>query len=571
MSTEKVTKLRDLLVKHNIDAYLINDSDRFLNEYPPEHDKRMHWLTNFDSTHSITIVTQNKAAIFTNGIYILQAELEADQKTYELYNIRDKQAATWLSENLPTDAVIGYDPWLFTEPEIKRYQNTKPIAINLIDELWHRSISNNADIFIYETKYAGKSLQDKLQAFRQELAGNSCIITDPTLICWLLNIRGYDIDCTPLVLSYLIITDTQVQLFCNHEIPQAIQQHFSSAVQVFKLRQIVAKIKDLKNNSIIIDPKNTPIWFIQQLSSDQIIYKDNFYQIPKAIKNSVECNWFRKVHHYDGLALSQCLYNLSQYKPDGTLGEMDIFNQLLELRQTQPNFIMPSFDSIVGFAGHGAIIHYRVSEESNISLNKDGILLIDSGGQYFGGTTDVTRTMTIGDTITKQQKQHFTLVLKGHINLAMAVFPQGTTGAQLDVLARQYLWQHGLDYQHGTGHGVGCCLSVHEGPQSISPALINVPLQEGMVVSIEPGYYKKDTYGIRIESLAIVVPVQDMPGFLTFEVITQAPIDYRLIDISLLNQAEIDWFNNYHKTLIKILTDLSADKKLLRWLQQHKL
>jgi Xaa-Pro aminopeptidase len=399
---------------------------------------------------------------------------------------------------------------------------------------------------------------------------DACIIAAPDSICWLLNIRGNDIPTTPFVLSYAIINKSgKVALFVDKDrVSEKVADHLGDNVEVASVGTLKKAIKSLKNKKIWIDPASAPYWFFEHLKKHKLVRLGDPCQLPKACKNKVEIQGSYEAHVIDGAAVTSFLHWLDTTKEK--VSEITAADKLLEFRAKNKPFIEPSFATIAGFESNGAIVHYHASEETSKELKGSGLFLLDSGGQYLSGTTDITRTIAIG-TPTKEQKHNFTLVLKGHIALANAVFPVGTSGSQLDILARQYLWQEGHDFDHGTGHGVGSYLSVHEGPQRISKMPNNVALQVGMIISNEPGFYKEGKYGIRIENLVTVVERHDLKEggrkFLGLDTITRAPIDMRMVEESLLTDDERRWLTAYHKKVVEDLTP-HLEKDVVGWLKK---
>ena len=570
---EKIGQLRELFANYNIDAYLLNASDIFLGEYTRKHDRRLYWLTKFSGEHTYVLVTQSQAYLFTNGIYELQAKQEVDTNLYTIHNMSRFSLNDLLKQDNNHKLRIGYDPKIFTKQSLQRYSNCNllPIQPNLIDLIWQdrpEPIKHKA--FLYEEQYSGQNYSDKLATLRARLEHHQSdyiFITDPYLVSTIFNMRSYDIANTPVMLGYALIGHTESIIFCDYQVDNQLQQYLGCDVAIKPLDKVYDDIGNLSKQKIIIDKTQISAFLIDALESlNQIIHDDQI--ILYASKNQIEINNSQEIHIHDGIALTNSLLQIENSDLD-TMSELEISNLLIKERRKCDKFIMPSFDSIVGFNDHGAIIHYRVTEESNYPIDRDGLLLIDSGGQYLGGTTDVTRTIPIGQQRNSEIKKHYSLVLKGYIALASAKFPKNRCGMHLDALARQYLWQEGLDYQHGTGHGVGNFLCVHEGPHNIGPSLINVPLKPGMIVSIEPGFYQENHYGIRIESLAAVQTSSVNENYLEFNILTKAPINIELIDRSLLTDSEITWLNNYHQQILDDFISKHASDELLSYVRGH--
>lgn len=565
--TARLELLRSKFSSYGIKGFIVPSTDPFYNEFVPECFKRLEYLTGFKGSFGISVVLENKAAFFTDGRYTLQANSEVNSSCYEIFNIAELKPWEWLRDyiSLEDDAIIGFDPWLHTESNIKSYNNhgiaLKALSSNVVDDIWldrDSSVLSDKKIFIHEEKFSGQSSNDKRKLISKEidsLGSDLFIITSPASICWLLNIRGNYIANNPLVLCYAIIyKDASVDLFINNDssISKEVKDWFGKDIRVYTFANLEDICRSFVNKKIILDKSNSSLWFSNVVSGFNVIDKKDLCSIPKACKNRVEIDNFYYAQELDTKAMLGFLnwfeYNVNKIE----MTELSIERKLLEFRKQNKEFVEPSFDTICGFNSNGAIVHYKASEKSNKKVKGNGLLLIDSGAQYHYGTTDITRTIAVGN-VTKEQIHSFTLVLKGHIAIATAVFPKGTKGVHLDVLARQFLWNDLLDYQHGTGHGVGSFLAVHEGPQSISKALIDQELLPGMIISNEPGYYKEGEYGIRIENLVLVKEMQNTNKgkniFYFFETITKVPIDMRLVDISMLNNKEINWLQEYHESI----------------------
>lgn len=539
----RISKLRDSFNEYGIDCYLIPSNDEFQSEYVPKHLNRLKFITGFTGSNGLAIITKTSALFFTDGRYLLQAAQElADD--FEVYNLID------LFKFLPKNK-IGYDPKIYSLKVIDRYKDYDLVSCaNLVDLIWNdKPTANLSEVFDYPIEYAGESSDDKCKAIQNHLIEkniDAVIITDSSSICWLLNIRAHDVECNPILLSFLIFhQDGSVELFSN-------------AKDSYSLNEFSDRLKLIKNKKVQIDPNSASTWLASQL--DHLILADDPCLLKKACKNDIEIEKAKEIHVIDGAAVTKLLYWLDNNEDKKS--ELTISSKLLELRRKGDGFIYPSFTSISSFAANGAIIHYAPNEKTNKALSGNGLFLLDSGGQYYGGTTDITRVISIGEA-THQQRIDFTLVLKGHIALASAVFIEGTSGSELDVLARQFLWKNGKNYAHGTGHGVGNALSVHEGPQGISK-YNKVPLQPGMILSNEPGYYKDGEYGIRIENLMVVKDLNN--GYLAFETLTLAPIDKRLILADMLSFQEKQWLNGYHQKVYQKLSPLLSKEESM-WLK----
>jgi Xaa-Pro aminopeptidase len=578
--TEKLHQLRQLLAEQKCDGVIVPNTDEFQGEYIPASAKRLEWLTGFSGSAGTVVILKDKAAFFTDGRYTLQAKEQVDSTLYVIYNSQSLSPTEWIRKNLPKNAALAYDPWLHTERNVVALAENcaaaegKLVALerNPIDHLWiDRPEPPLTAVRIHDITYAGESREAKITRIAAPLASNGIdylLLTAPDSICWLLNIRGDDVPYTPFALCFALLgTDGQVMLFIDErKISDSVRSILAENVAIISLNRLEDYINTLGNKIIQLDSAMASSWFSDRLAQQAvtIIRASDPCQLAKACKNPVEIVGSRTAHINDGVAVSQFLCWLEAHNGHETITEISVAEKLLSFRNTRPGFTYPSFATISGYNSNGAIVHYHAEEHSNKQLKKEGILLLDSGGQYHQGTTDITRTIALG-TPTAEQKDRFTRVLKGHINLAMAQFPVGTTGSQLDTIARYALWQEGLDYDHGTGHGVGSFLSVHEGPQRISKAPNTVALQPGMIISNEPGYYKEGEYGIRIENL-VVVRESSHKGFLQCETLTCVPIDKKLIALQLLSEVEKNWLNQYHAWVYDTLAPL-VDETVRVWLR----
>ncbi len=553
--------------EHDVQGYLIPHADEFQCEYTAPYAERLRFLTGFTGSAGIAVVGETQAAFFTDGRYTLQAKEELDTQSYDTFHISVTKPQDWVKENI--EGTLGYDPWLFTPNQLKSYEEKaiplKPINGNLVDQIWGEDQPNRPidPCFIQSIDFAGESHIDRAKKVGEKISENGAqkaLITNPDSLCWLLNIRGDDVVYTPLVLGYALLdADGTYDVFVDLEkVNSQVYAHLSPQGRIIDLKNIddhlnSTQLKEVK--SVQVDPNSIPIALEQMLkdANVELISKPDPCQLPKAIKNATELEGMKQSHIRDGLALVKFFAWLSQQPLEGETTEWTASLKINALRSENLHFYDLSFESISGYGPHGAVIHYKVTPDSALPIGRDSLYLIDSGGQYFDGTTDVTRTLCFGQP-TAEQKDRYTRVLKGHIALASAKFPKGTTGSQLDILARNSLWQAGLDYDHGTGHGVGSFLSVHEGPQGISKASNTIPLEPGMILSNEPGYYKEKDYGIRIESLVFVKEIsKGKKPFYEFETLTLVPLANNLIDKELLTTEEINWMNDYHQQVFKAL------------------
>jgi Xaa-Pro aminopeptidase len=546
---DKISKLRKFFQEHNIDAYLVPSSDEFQNEYVPKHKSRLKCLTGFTGSNGLALITRDKKIFFTDGRYLLQAKNELDAD-FEVIEYTQSNLKKVLNDN---PLIIGFDPKLHTINQVERFSSLstkcKFVAIekNLVDLVSNADVDSpkaTSNIFIHNIKYTGQDTEYKRKYLKQDNV-DALIITAPDSICWLLNLRGNAVEFTPFFLGFLIAyKDGNIDLFLEYIPGQEIITYLKKyLVKVKPISDVPVELKKLANLKVQTSP-SSPYWF-KQLVPHVSLAADPC-QLPKAIKNTEEINGAIEAHLCDGAALTEFLCWLEQSDNET---ELSVSEKLLEYRKQQLDFVYPSFTTIAGFAENGAIIHYQPTPKTNKTIAGNNLLLLDSGGQYYGGTTDVTRVIAIGEP-TAEQIHNFTLVLKGHIALSSAKFVIGTNGAQLDVLARLPLWKESKDYAHGTGHGVGSFLSVHEGPQRISK-FGEADLQEGMIVSIEPGYYKENAYGIRIENLVLVK--KSSPGFLCFTPLTKVFLEPKLIDFENLTIPERQWLKDYHQDIVEAI------------------
>jgi Xaa-Pro aminopeptidase len=553
----------------------------------PQRARRIAWLSGFTGSAGLIAVLAAEAAVFTDGRYTLQVQDQVDGTLFENHHITDAPVTDWLADRVQDGDRIGYDPWLFTEAAIKRYQKalaeTGAILVavdeNILDQVWtEQPPAPLALIQPYDLAFAGETSEAKRTALAAELKSegrDAAVITATDSIAWLLNIRGGDVGRSPLPLSYAVLhASGHCDLFVDkRKITGELERHLGNQVVVHGQDQFLNKLEAIANNanSIQIDKTTAAASIVQKLSEGkaEIVDASDPCKLPKACKNDVELAGIRTSHLRDGVAESRFLHWLATAAQDGSKDEIEVAEKLENFRREGEHFRDLSCDTISGSGPNGAIVHYRVTADTNRKLGKGELYLVDSGAQYLDGTTDITRTVAIGIP-SDEMRDRFTRVLKGHIAIARAVFPAGTSGGALDILARQELWRAGLDYDHGTGHGVGCYLGVHEGPQSISKVFNNQPLLPGMIISNEPGYYKTGEYGIRIENLVAVREARDIEGgerqMLSLETLTFAPIDRNLVDAKLLTAAELDWLNDYHQQVWdKLAGDLPADSRA--WLK----
>ena len=581
----RLAALRAELAKRGLDGFLIPRSDAHQGEYVPKRDERLAWLTAFTGSAGAAVALMDKAAVFVDGRYTLQIRQQTDTALFEPRDLVEEGPAGWIAHALPKGAKLGYDPWLHTAAAVdalraaaeKAGGTLVAVDTNPIDAVWHdQPDAPTAKAIVHAMNLAGESAESKRTRIAEEVkaqGGDAAVITMPDSICWLLNIRGHDVPHTPFALSFAIQhADGSTDLFMDErKSSPELLQHLGNAVRLRQPEEFAPSLDALKGKTVVADPATASAAIFDRLNKAGAKIKRGAdpVQLPKACKNPVEIEGTRKAHIRDGAALSNFLHWLAREAPNGRLTEIDAAKTLEGFRARTGSLRDLSFDSISGAGSNGAVVHYRVNNATNRPIQNDEIFLIDSGGQYPDGTTDVTRTVIVGKA-TDEMKDRFTRVLKGHIALATARFPEGTPGMALDAFARRPLWEAGLDYDHGTGHGVGSYLSVHEGPQNISKRHVTQALKPGMICSNEPGFYKTGEYGIRIENLVVVTEPKAVPGgerkMMEFETITLAPIDLNLVDKNILSTDELAWLNAYHARVRETILPL-VDEETQPWLE----
>jgi len=589
MIKERLSKLRDLMKKYNITVYLIPGVDPHQSEYLPELWKRRHWISGFTGSAGDVVVTLDKAGLWTDSRYFLQAEEQLKGSTIDLFKVGLPETPSiekWLYDNLTENDVVGFDPYLMTFSyfnELKSILDKKNIKLksideNLVDIIWTDQPDLPSDkVYLHDIKYSGESTQDKIKKIQkklEELNQDVHIISSLDSIAWLYNIRSNDILYTPVVISYAAIEKDNAKLFVKlSKIDEATKKELGKDIQLYDYYKFSNYLKEInqKKLNVFLDKATATYKMVETLQNCNLYFAESPIVLFKAIKNDIQIEGFKNSHIRDGVAMVKFLYWLKNNIEKEKITEISASEKLKEFRAQQELFVDLSFETIAGYKEHGAIVHYTSSKETDVELKREGIFLIDSGGQYLDGTTDITRTIALGEP-TSEQKKMFTLVLKGHIDLAITSFPVGTVGKQLDTIARKPLWDNGLNYGHGTGHGVGHFLGVHEGPHAISfYRCKGDALVPGMITSNEPGFYKAGEYGIRIENLVYVTEDRDKSSdefkFYKFENLTMCPIDLNLINKSLLNKEEIDYLNKYHKEVYEKLSPfLNEEEK--NWLKE---
>jgi Xaa-Pro aminopeptidase len=563
--------LRAELARRGLDGFVVPYADEHQGEYVPAASRRLEWLTGFAGSAGTAVVLADRAAIFVDGRYTLQVRQQVPGALYEFRHLVEEPHADWIAAASRAGGRVGFDPRLHTTAWVERTRETlaragvhlEAVDDNPLDAVWtDRPSAPVTPMVAHDLRFAGVPASHKRASVGAALAHDGCaaaVLTQPESVAWLLNVRGSDVPNTPLSLAFAILrADGTTDLFLDRrKLSPGIETHFGNQVAVFDPDAFGPALDRLASldGKIRIDPATANAWVVDRLQKAGVRMDRGQDPVarPRACKNAIELDGARAAHRRDAAALVRFLHWLSIEGPTGHHDEIAVAARLRAFRAEAALFRDDSFDAIAGFGPNGAIVHYRATPETTRRVENGSLLLIDSGGQYLDGTTDVTRTVAIGSP-TAPMRRHFTLVLKGHIALATARFPKGTTGSQIDALARRPLWQEGLDYDHGTGHGVGSFLGVHEGPARISKIPNTVALEPGMILSNEPGYYRPGAYGIRIENLVAVRPCPDLPdadrGMLEFETLTLAPIDRSLIERALLSPGEADWIDAYHARVL---------------------
>lgn len=586
-SAEKVARLRKALAKRKLAGFLVPRSDEHMGEYVPACAERLQWISGFTGSAGSAVILGRRAALFVDGRYTLQARRQADAAIFEVLQTPDTRLADWLKANLGKGDRLGYDPKLVTVNGVRRLEQAVaragaklvPLAKNPLDGIWNdRPEPPVAPVIVHPVELAGESAQDKIAGLRKtlkEAKASAAILTMPDSIAWLFNIRGADLPHTPVPLAFAILhAGKKPELFIDRrKLSAEVKSYLSGIATLRKPQALEERLKALGKTgaTVRLDPDSASAWFADTLrkAGAQIQHGPDPCLKPKAIKNAVEISGSRAAHKRDGAVMVRFLAWLAREATSGNIDEISAAQKLEGFREATGELKEISFDTISGAGANGAIVHYRVTHSTNAKLAPGSLYLVDSGAQYADGTTDITRTVAIGEP-TADMRRHFTLVLKGHIAIATAHFPKGSRGADLDPFARRALWQTGLDFDHGTGHGVGSYLSVHEGPARIS-RLGTAVLEPGMILSNEPGYYREGEYGIRIENLVLVRPLAPVKGgdreMMSFETLTLAPIDRALIAPEMLTMEERGWLEHYHARVREELSPL-LDGEDRAWLAE---
>jgi Xaa-Pro aminopeptidase len=563
--TARLSAFREELARRKLTGFVIPRADQQQNEYVAPSEERLAWLTGFTGSAGMAIVLTQEAAVFVDGRYTLQAAKQVDHKAWSIEPLADPPPENWLARHLIAGDRLGFDPWLHTSAAAERLAaacakaGAELVAVdtNPLDSVWtERPSPPLAPVAVHGTQFSGEAEAEKLGRIRSEITKfgvDALVLSDSHAVAWTFNIRGADVSHTPLPLSYALVPkDGRPTIFIDHrKLSNSVRDHLEQTADVAEPDALAPKLTALAQGgaSIALDSATAADALSRLIvaAGGKPVRGNDPVSLLKAVKNAVEIEGTRRAHRRDAVALTRFLAWIDREAPTGALTEIDAVEALETFRRDTGALKDVSFPTIAGTGPNGAIVHYRVTRKSNRRISPGDLLLIDSGAQYEDGTTDVTRTIAIGEP-SAEMRDRFTRVLRGHIAIARAVFPDGTTGAQLDTLARQFLWQAGVDFEHGTGHGVGSYLSVHEGPARISK-LGTTPLKRGMILSNEPGYYKTDAYGIRIENLVLAVGT-DVAGaekpMNAFETLTLAPIDRRLVDLNMLSGDELNWLNDYH-------------------------
>jgi len=565
-----VPLIRQAMVRQGLDGFLVPHEDEHNNEYLPAANDRLAWATGFTGSAGAAVILRDKAAIFVDGRYTLQVRDQVDTDLFEIRDLVDGGVPAYLEAAAARGQAIGYDPRLHSPEGLTRLRSAaakagaelKPVAVNPLDEAWGaaRPPQPQAPVVPHPLEYAGEDSASKRRRVAAAMAADAVVLTSPASIAWLFNIRGGDVIRSPLPLGQAILErDGTARLFLDPaKVTPQLGAWLGNEVSLQDPDDLPRALADLRERRVLVDPGQSSAWYFEALTAAgaEVVRGEDPCALPRACKNAVEIEGARKAHARDGAALTRLLHWLATEAQTGLPDEVEVVTRLEGFREATGALKDLSFDTIAGAAANGAVVHYRPILRLNRRVEPGSLLLIDSGAQYLDGTTDVTRTIAVGKP-SAEMAERFTLVLKGHLALGRVRFPAGTTGSALDALARVPLWAQGFDYDHGTGHGVGSYLGVHEGPQRISKLPNNVALRPGMIVSNEPGYYKEGAYGIRIENLQVVTPAEPISGgerpMLGFETLTLAPIDRRLIVVSLLTPEERAQLDAYHARVLSVV------------------
>lgn len=573
-------------MQHNgLSAFIFPSTDPHYSEYPPEYWKTREWISGFNGSAGTAVVTMNDAALWTDSRYFIAATEQLAGTPFRLMKecIAGTPSITqWLTEVLPTGSVIGIDGWCSSAAEVENMskeleQNGLHLNLseNPADSLWtNRPSLPESPVRIQPLEFAGRNINEKLALIRQAMTGQHAeglILTALDEIAWTLNLRGTDVHCTPVFVAYVFITTDSCTLYINKVklTPEVSSYLKDSGIAIKAYNEITRDLPHFKGKHMLLDRKIINCTLFKSIPQGcDVIDAQSPVAMLKAVKNQAEVEGYHRAMLRDGVAMVKFLKWLKPAVQAGGQTELSVSKKLEELRSEQPLFCENSFDTIAGYAEHGAIVHYEPTPETDMPLRPEGLLLLDSGGQYQDGTTDITRTIALGP-VSDEARQDYTLVLKGHINLARVKFPQGSSGTQLDICARYAMWQNGINYLHGTGHGVGSCLCVHEGPHQLRMNYMPAPLLPYMTLTNEPGIYKAGKHGVRIENTQLIIPYcqGEFGPFLQFEPLTLCPIDTEPIKWEMLDRSEIEWLDNYHKYVYDKLSPL-LDESHREWLSE---
>jgi Xaa-Pro aminopeptidase len=581
-----VPLIRQAMKAQGLDGFLVPHEDEHQNEYLPAANDRLGWATGFTGSAGAAVILAEKAAIFVDGRYTLQVRDQVDQGVFEIRDLVEGGVPAYLETATGRGQTIGYDPRLHSPDALERLKaavakagaELKPVTPNPLDEAWgaERPAQPSAPVVPHPLKYSGEDSTTKRARIGEALVARNAdatVLTAPSSIAWLFNVRGGDVIRSPLPLGQAILKrDGSARLFLDPvKVSPELRAWLGNEVSLETADDLPQALADLRGSRVLVDPSQSSAWYFEALSKGgaEVLRGEDPCALPRACKNGVEIDGTREAHARDGAALTRFLHWLATEAQTRTVDEIEVVSKLEGFRAATGVLKDLSFDTIAGAASNGAVVHYRPTNRLNKPTESGSLLLVDSGAQYLDGTTDVTRTVAIGEP-SREMAERFTLVLKGHLALASIRFPAGTTGSALDALARAPLWMQGLDYDHGTGHGVGSYLGVHEGPQRISKLPNFVPLRPGMIVSNEPGYYKEGAYGIRIENLQFVTEASDIPGgerpMLGFETLTLAPIDRRLIVVEMLTPQERAQMDAYHARVLQVIGPRLEEPEVRAWL-----
>jgi Xaa-Pro aminopeptidase len=575
--SERIQKLREIMKREKIDYYIVPSADFHQSEYVAECFKSRAYITGFTGSAGTALIGLEKAILWTDGRYFIQANEQLKDSGVELFKVGIPGWPTleeWLMENMAEGQTLGFDGRVLSVNEYKeilKIKDNRNISIvmnkDLIKEFWmDKPQMPKEKVFILDTKYCGKTAREKIQEVRakmKKLCGKAYVISSLDDIAWLFNIRGNDVKNTPVVLAYALIDEEQARLYIEQEkiSDEDKKKLYCEGIIIKNYEDVFEDIKEIKSN-IILDPNKVSAYIYEQLSKDiRKIEELNITTMLKAVKNETEIESLKNCQLKDGVAMVKFIKWLKEKVGKEEITELTVADRLFELRSKGDLFIEESFGTIAGYKEHAAMMHYAATEESAYKLEEEGILLVDSGAQYLDGTTDITRSIILGK-LSAEEKRDFTLVLKAHINLMKAKFLKGTTGSNIDIMSRCVLWEEGIDYKCGTGHGVGFCLSVHEGPHRIAPVQNKISLEPGMIITNEPGIYREGKHGIRTENIMLVVKDEkndEFGEFYKFETMSYCPIDLEGIDVELLTRGEKEWLNNYHKETYERLSPLLND------------